>query len=117
MEIAEPSNPTADIVSALTAPILRQIREPDGFTKSFTIDQRSEYLQFFSQWGFVVIRDVLTQQVRTGLLCSHESKSEVDSIPYLPSIVTFISLTRIQFCNARLIFGLFCSLRVALAGN
>jgi hypothetical protein len=64
MEPSSPVNPASDVITALTAPILRQIRDEDGFTKSFSAEQTREYIEFFHQWGFVVIRNVLTPDVR-----------------------------------------------------
>jgi hypothetical protein len=34
--------------------------EPDGYMKSFTVDEKEDYKTFFDKYGFVVIRDIIS---------------------------------------------------------
>ena len=36
--------------------------DDEGFTKSFSIKETAEFLEFFQKYGFVVIRDIVDSQ-------------------------------------------------------
>lgn len=40
-------------------------KDEEGFILSFTLKQEEEYLDFFETYGFVVVKDILTEVEQT----------------------------------------------------
>lgn len=49
------------------------IKDSHGYTVSFGVDQREEIQQFFDKYGFVVVKEVLTEK---------DCKATLDDILY-----------------------------------
>jgi hypothetical protein len=45
-------------------PVLHVPLEADGFHKSFEVDQKQEILDFFREFGLVIVRDVVGEELR-----------------------------------------------------